>query len=252
MQNDKDGIDRDTRIALARYEVISAYLALGPSRGHKRKLLESLAARAWIDAEGQPLVVTAETLRAWVRRYRRGGLHALRDKSREKRGVSVLTPEQCELVCRLKEDVPERSLERIIRIAEELSSNTMPKSTQRQGRRLSKGGARVATISNMPKNKHFVRPFCGRSRVRLTRLECFCCLAFAIKWAPASDVVASKFASIPKICTRLKSDTTTDLSNEQARFNTGPSSSDCQTARTTSKATRRESSGCQLAWTPRE
>lgn len=119
MHNNKDGIDRDTRIALARYEVISAYLALVPARGHKRKLLERLATKTWTDADGEPMTVTAETLRAWVRRYRRGGLQALRDKPREKRGVAVLTPEQCELVCRLKEDVPERSLERVIRIAEE-------------------------------------------------------------------------------------------------------------------------------------
>jgi transposase InsO family protein len=119
MRHNNDGVDRDMRIALARYEVISAYLALTPQRGHRRKLLEQLASKKWTDGDGEPISISAETLRSWVRRYRRGGLSALRDKQREKRGVGVLTPEQCEIVCRLKNDVPERSLEKIIRIAEE-------------------------------------------------------------------------------------------------------------------------------------
>jgi transposase InsO family protein len=41
------------------------------------------------------------------------------DKEHPRRGVGALTEEQRELVCALKEEVPERSLERIIKIAEE-------------------------------------------------------------------------------------------------------------------------------------
>jgi transposase len=38
--------------------------------------------------------VKAETLRSWLRRYRRGGIAGLIDKQRERRGVGVLTAEQ--------------------------------------------------------------------------------------------------------------------------------------------------------------
>lgn len=112
----------DPRMALAlcRYEVVGRYLALKPKRGLKRKLLEELAGETWTGPDGEPLRVSAETLRVWARRYRRGGLPGLMDKEHPRRGVGALTEEQRELVCALKREVPERSLERVIRIAEEL------------------------------------------------------------------------------------------------------------------------------------
>ena len=115
-----DHDDRDLRLerALRRYEVISPYIAAQPERGQKRKLLEQLAARRWTDERGEPMEVSAETIRSWVRRYRRGGLGGLKDKTRARRGVQALTAQQVELVYELKREVPERSLDRIISIAE--------------------------------------------------------------------------------------------------------------------------------------
>jgi len=104
--------------ALARYQVISAYLAIDPPRGRRGPLLEQLASKTWTNPQGEPFTVAAETIRVWVRRYRLGGLSGLEDKPRPRRGVQVLSPDQVELVCRLKQEVPERSLDRIIRIAE--------------------------------------------------------------------------------------------------------------------------------------
>ena len=43
--------------------------------------------------DGEPLRVSAETLRSWVRRYRKGGLPGLMDKPRPQRGVQALTPD---------------------------------------------------------------------------------------------------------------------------------------------------------------
>ncbi len=106
--------------ALLRYQVISPYLALQPPRGKRKALLEQLAQKVWTDQQGQPLQVAAETIRVWLRRYRRGGLSALRDKARPRRGTKVLTAEQCELLCALKREVPERSIERVIQIAEQM------------------------------------------------------------------------------------------------------------------------------------
>lgn len=112
--------DTDTRMAtaLCRYEVVSRYLALKPRRGLKKKLLDKLSEEMWSSPDGKPFSVSAETIRVWARRYRRSGLEGLKDKERPKRGVEVLTEAQKELVCRLKKDVPERSLEKIIKIAE--------------------------------------------------------------------------------------------------------------------------------------
>lgn len=106
--------------ALTRYQVISAYLAIDPPRGQRGPLLEQLASKTWVGPDGEPLTVAAETIRAWVRRYRGGGLAGLQDKPRPRRGVQVLTPDQVDLVCQLKQEVPERSIDRIIVIAEGL------------------------------------------------------------------------------------------------------------------------------------
>jgi putative transposase len=135
--------DRDLRRAkaLARYMVISAYLAIEPPRGQRRVVLDQLAGKVWKDADGQPMQVQAETLRVWIRRYRRGGLDALEDKARISRGIVALTDEQIELACRLKREVPERSLDRLIRIMEEMKlieqgvvrRSTLHRALQREG-----------------------------------------------------------------------------------------------------------------------
>ena len=106
--------------ALVRYQVIAPYIAAQPPRGQRGSLLRQLAARVWTGPDGEPFSVAAETIRTWVRRYRTGGLHGLRDAPRRRTGVLVLTDEQQELVCRLKREVPQRSLDRIIEIAEGL------------------------------------------------------------------------------------------------------------------------------------
>ena len=60
--------------------------------------------------------MAAETIRVWVRRYRGGGLAALADKPRLCRGVGVLTGPQQQLLIALKQEVPERSLDRMLKI----------------------------------------------------------------------------------------------------------------------------------------
>jgi transposase InsO family protein len=104
--------------ALARYQAIAAYVALVPPRGGRRPLLEQLAARSWPGPDGEPFTASAETLRAWVRRYRTGGLDALSDAVPVPTGVQALTAEEVQLFCALKREVPARSLDRLIEIAE--------------------------------------------------------------------------------------------------------------------------------------
>jgi len=118
MHHDDDS-DRRQQLALCRYQIISPYLALDPPRGQRRQVLEELAGKTWVGPDGEPLHVAAETLRSWVRRYRRHGLAGLKDKARPQRGIEVLSREQVDLVIGLKREVPERSLDRIIQIAEQ-------------------------------------------------------------------------------------------------------------------------------------
>lgn len=136
-----DDDDPHHQMALCRYQAISAYLALEPLRGKRGALLAHLAQKSWPGPDGEPLRATAETLRSWVRRYRRDGLPGLMDKPRHKRGIEVLSPEQIATVIALKTDVPERSLDRLIRIAEQtkkvdpgvLRRSTVHRVLQREG-----------------------------------------------------------------------------------------------------------------------
>jgi putative transposase len=69
---------------------------------------------------GEPFTAAADTIRVWVRRYRRGGKAALEDKPRPNRGVGVLDPEQQQRLVALKKEVPERSLDRLLKIVERM------------------------------------------------------------------------------------------------------------------------------------
>lgn len=105
--------------ALTRYEIIAAYVVDPPPRGQRTAMLRHLASKTWHDHRGEPFTVSAETLRVWIRRYRKGGIDALQDKPRPRRGVRALSDEVKDLVCAMKREVPERSLDRILHILEE-------------------------------------------------------------------------------------------------------------------------------------
>lgn len=106
--------------ALARYQAIAAYIATNPLRGQRGPLLAQLAGRSWPGPEGEPFQVGAETLRTWVRRYRKAGLSGLEDAPQPVRGIQALTDDEIALFCGMKREVPSRSLDRLIRIAEDL------------------------------------------------------------------------------------------------------------------------------------
>ena len=150
--------------ALVRYQVIAPYIAAQPPRGQRGSLLRQLAARVWTGPDGEPFSVAAETIRTWVRRYRTGGLHGLRDAPRRRTGVLVLTDEQQELVCRLKREVPQRSLDRIIEIAEGLQliePGTLKRSTVHRVLRRHGLSARGGRIPDRKDLDRFEADFAG-------------------------------------------------------------------------------------------
>lgn len=115
-----DTLDPRLQKALDRYQVISSYVADPPPRGRRHLERQRLADRVWTDAHGEAFSVSAETIRAWVRAYRARGLQGLMDQPRSSRGVQALPDEVIEKACALKREVPERTLDRIIRILEDL------------------------------------------------------------------------------------------------------------------------------------
>ena len=113
--------DPEMMLALARYQVVSTYLAMEPKRGQRGRLRDDLARRDWRLEDGSRLRVTSgETIRQWVRRYRRKGLKGLKNKSRPRPGVTVLDEGLVATAIALKREVPERSLNRVIEIMEAL------------------------------------------------------------------------------------------------------------------------------------
>jgi transposase len=116
--------------ALVRYQA-AGYIALVPKRGERRALLEQLAARSWIGPDGEAFTVSAETLRVWARRYRTGGLDALRDATPARPGIQALTEEEIALFCGLKREVSARSLDRLPQIAESMQLIEVGKARRR-------------------------------------------------------------------------------------------------------------------------
>jgi len=114
------GHDPITRKALLRFQIISAYLAANPPRGKRRQMLEHLAAKTWFLESGEVFSVKPETIRYWLRIYRLGGFEALKDKPRKDQGVRAIPLDLIQKACKLKLEVPERSIERIITIMENL------------------------------------------------------------------------------------------------------------------------------------
>lgn len=108
-----------SELALLRFQVVSAYLALEPARGERGPLLRRLAERTWQGPDGQQLRFAPETIRGWVRRFCKGGLQALEDAPRPRRGEVALPSETVELFAALKRQVPQRTLDMLIRIAED-------------------------------------------------------------------------------------------------------------------------------------
>jgi|WetSurMetagenome_2_1015567.scaffolds.fasta_scaffold45268_3 putative transposase len=115
-----DDQDPITQRALFRYQVISGYLAADPCRGKRRLILEQLAGKSWMLQSGEAASVKAETIRYWLRLYHRGGFEALKDKPRSDQGIRAIPRELIEQACKLKLQVPERSIERIIAIMENM------------------------------------------------------------------------------------------------------------------------------------
>ena len=112
--------EKRTAIALFRYGTIADLVQLPPHQHGLYKLLEEKAAREYTIPGSLRRHVAAETMRGWLRDYRRGGFDALVPKVRADLGASRALPARVvDLLCEIKDATPELSIPLVIKRARE-------------------------------------------------------------------------------------------------------------------------------------
>jgi putative transposase len=109
--------DHAERTALFRSEIVGALTRRALDRGELRAELVALAQRAF-RPPGYEITrrFSVTTLERWYYAYRRGGLEALRPRSRSDRGrARELTAEQRQLLCEIRREHPSASVPLILR-----------------------------------------------------------------------------------------------------------------------------------------
>lgn len=112
-----DSSKRLEQVAVFRYGLISDLLHLPRGSRDIAVLLRAKAERSYeLPTSRTRTRIAAETLRHWLKLYRRGGLDALRPKGRADAGVSRTLPrEVADKLCQLKEDEPGLSVHLLIK-----------------------------------------------------------------------------------------------------------------------------------------
>lgn len=115
--NDADS-DHRHAVALFRYGLIADLVRLEPGSPGLYAQIEQQAARAHTIPGSTRTRVAAETIRDWLKRYRRGGFEALLPKPRADRGQSrSLPPQVIDGLLEIKEANPALSVQLVIREA---------------------------------------------------------------------------------------------------------------------------------------
>lgn len=109
---------RAEETALFRYGLIADLVRLPPGQKGFYRLLKEKAAQCYSIPGTTRTKVEAETLRDWVKAYRKGGFEALKPKPRKDAGHSrALPPEVADLLISIKEAKPELSVQLAIKEA---------------------------------------------------------------------------------------------------------------------------------------
>lgn len=120
-------------LAVMRVGVLGPLISARLEHGDKAKLFEEAAARTYDGVDGQPVKVSARTVEDWYYSWVNGGLDALMPKQRSDAGKSrVISPEVGEAILQLKQELPRRSIRRIIRMLErdgQVAKGELKKST---------------------------------------------------------------------------------------------------------------------------
>lgn len=110
--------DHPHTVALFRYGLIADLVQLPPGSKGLYALIDQKADREYIIPGSTRTRVAPETLRDWLKRYRRGGFEALLPKTRADRGVSrSLPPQVADVLLGIKEGNSKLSVQLVIREA---------------------------------------------------------------------------------------------------------------------------------------
>ena len=110
--------DLAQEVALFRYGLIADLLRTPARSAAMGALVREKASRRYRIPGSRRERVSEGTLRRWMRRYREGGLEALKPRRRRDRGQSrTISPQLSERLVRLKESHPRLGTERLIREA---------------------------------------------------------------------------------------------------------------------------------------
>lgn len=110
--------ERRKQVALFRYGLIADLVQLPPNHRGLYKQLADKAAREYEIPGSLRRHIAAETLRGWLRDYRRGGFDALLPKVRNDLGTArTIPPAVVDLLCELKDESPDLSIPLVIKKA---------------------------------------------------------------------------------------------------------------------------------------
>ena len=110
--------DHAQAVALFRYGLIADRVRLEPGSKGLYALIEHKATESYTIPGSPRTRVAAETIRDWLKLYRRGGFDALLPKPRTDRGQPrSLPPEVVDMLLEIKEGNPKLSVQRVIREA---------------------------------------------------------------------------------------------------------------------------------------
>jgi transposase InsO family protein len=113
-------LDRYREVALFRYGLIADLVTLKPGTRGLQGLIEHKASREYVIPGSRRTRVAAETLRGWLKDYRRGGFEALMPRRRADRGRTRGLPAAVvEVLLATKEAHPALSVPLVIRTARE-------------------------------------------------------------------------------------------------------------------------------------
>lgn len=105
----------ELEIALWRYGIISAALNRNQDDPNLAQTLESLAKRSWQHPGGRQVVLSPETLRKWLYRYRIGGIRALETHERSDKGSHQVPQKLMDAICELRKEHPRWTLARLFK-----------------------------------------------------------------------------------------------------------------------------------------
>lgn len=114
----KDNSDLAQQLALFRYGLIADLTHLPPGSKGLYDLIQKKADKQYSIPGSSRTDIAAETIRDWLKKYRKGGFGALITKERHDRGQPRKLPQEvADLLCIIKEETPALSVRKVIALA---------------------------------------------------------------------------------------------------------------------------------------